>query len=216
MTSGTGLGVCITNDFVCADAFRCVKSRTNKRAWTELAGRIAGKLVDQVALLAQEIDATQKSSFSGRQATYTGSSATEASFVTEASRLAAVATHATVSPSAVADDIVATAVPASSTQQPPDVSVADDIVTQVVPAAATQRQPDMWCCSSCYKPDQRMRQCWECTKWACKSCSFWCTTCPKGKDYQYNICGHCAAEEIYLQKDRHCKIWRCTWCSQAR
>jgi hypothetical protein len=54
MTSGTGLGVCITPNVQSAEAFRCVKSRINRWAWTQLADRMKGKLAEQVALLAQE------------------------------------------------------------------------------------------------------------------------------------------------------------------
>lgn len=54
MTSGTGLGVCITEDVRFAEAFLCVKSKTNKRAWKQLAGMMAGKLAEQVALLSQK------------------------------------------------------------------------------------------------------------------------------------------------------------------
>lgn len=54
MTSGTGLGVCVTEDVRFAEAFLCVKSKKTQRAWTELAGRMAGKLAKQVVLLAHE------------------------------------------------------------------------------------------------------------------------------------------------------------------
>ena len=80
------------------------------------------------------------------------------------------------------------------------------------PLAVMQASHTYWRCSSCNKLDQNMRQCWECWRWDCESCSFWRTTCPKGK-YQYNICGHCNAEGIYLT--RQGKIWRCSWCSHG-
>ena len=69
-----------------------------------------------------------------------------------------------------------------------------------------------WRCASCNKLEQNMRQCWECSRWDCRSCSFWCTTCPKGNT-KYNICGHCNGAGIYLV--RYGKVWRCQWCSQA-
>ena len=67
-----------------------------------------------------------------------------------------------------------------------------------------------WRCSSCDKVDQNLRQCWECGRWDCKSCSFWCTRCPR----KYLICGHCNAQDMYLV--RRGKTWRCARCERER
>ena len=108
---------------------------------------------------------------------------------------------ANIAVAAVADVEVSSA---SSARNP---GVEADAVVPVMQASQTE-----WRCSSCGRCDQTMRQCWECWRWDCKSCSFWCTTCPKGK-YQYNICGRCNARGIHLT--RQGKIWRCYWCSHG-
>ena len=68
-----------------------------------------------------------------------------------------------------------------------------------------------WRSSSCDKVDQNLRQCWECGRWDCKSCSSWCTRCP-GK---YLICGHCNAQDMYYLVRRG-KTWRCERCESVR
>jgi hypothetical protein len=84
--------------------------------------------------------------------------------------------------------------------------------TASVASPGMQASQTFWRCCSCNTLDQNMRKCWECRRWDCKSCSFWCTTCPKGK-HQYTICGHCNAEARYLRREG--KIWRCAWCAHG-
>ena len=95
-------------------------------------------------------------------------------------------------------------VEASSAPSAQNSSVEADAVVPVMPASRTG-----WRCSSCGQCNEKLRQCWECSGWDCKSCSFWCTTCPKGRD-KYTICGQCNAQGLYLTRDG--KIWRCWWC----
>ena len=68
-------------------------------------------------------------------------------------------------------------------------------------------------CSSCQKRKGNLACCWECAQWDCRSCRFWCTTCPVGLDTKYTICGHCNAEGIYLRQFN--RIWTCRQCSSA-
>ena len=102
--------------------------------------------------------------------------------------------------------------PGASVEPSAAAATEDASVAASAQKSVLQPPPKEWRCSSCKKLDKNMRQCWECERWDCKSCSFWCTTCPKGK-YKYNICGHCNAEGIYLT--RQGKVWRCSWCSQG-
>ena len=67
-----------------------------------------------------------------------------------------------------------------------------------------------WRCSSCDVAGQRLLQCWVCSRWDCRSCSFWCTRCPRGRR-KYTICGHCNAQGNRLF--RWGKIWSCPNCS---
>ena len=67
-----------------------------------------------------------------------------------------------------------------------------------------------WRCSSCNVMGQKLFQCWQCARWDCKSCSFWCTHCPKGR-WKYTICGHCNAGGDHLF--RQGKIWLCRHCA---
>jgi len=77
-------------------------------------------------------------------------------------------------------------------------------------ADPSSRNVCWWRCSSCNVVGQRLLQCWVCSRWDCKSCSFWCTHCPKGRR-KYTICGHCNAEGNHLF--RQGKIWSCPNCS---
>jgi hypothetical protein len=66
-----------------------------------------------------------------------------------------------------------------------------------------------WRCSSCYVMGKKLLQCWECERWDCKKCSFWCTQCPTGK-WKYTICNQCNRQENYLV--RQGRVW---WCSRC-
>ena len=103
---------------------------------------------------------------------------------------------------------------ADANQQPADAAAAQDETTtgNIDSAVMQQRQTEWeteWRCSSCNKVEENMRQCGECRQWDCRSCSFWCTRCPKGEN-QFNICGSCNRRKTYLI--RVGKIWCCSAC----
>jgi len=93
-----------------------------------------------------------------------------------------------------------------------EAELANAAIVPVTEEAGVGNIATQWRCSSCRQGWTTLRQCWECYQWDCKSCSFWCTKCPKG-DQQYTICGHCNTEGGYLQRSG--QIWRCRWCLQA-
>ena len=64
-------------------------------------------------------------------------------------------------------------------------------------------------CSSCDARGPMLVQCWVCSRWDCRSCSFWCTHCPRGP-WKYTICGHCNADGNHLV--RRGNIWWCARC----
>ena len=64
-------------------------------------------------------------------------------------------------------------------------------------------------CSSCGAVGPMLLQCWVCSRWDCRSCSFWCTHCPRGS-WKFTICGHCNADGTPLV--RRGNIWWCARC----
>ena len=68
------------------------------------------------------------------------------------------------------------------------------------------RYARQWECSSCQVTGKKLLQCWECDRWDCKNCAFWCTQCPPGK-LKYTICGQCNREGSFLV--RQGRVW---WC----
>ena len=67
-----------------------------------------------------------------------------------------------------------------------------------------------WQCSTCFRMTDNLWQCDECGLWDCRSCCFWCTTCPKNAVEKYTICGSCQSANKYLQRRR--RIWMCAIC----
>ena len=63
-------------------------------------------------------------------------------------------------------------------------------------------------CAGCGNANLSLRSCWECKKVECKDCRFWCTLCPKRK--QYTICEDCNATGKFLWQNK--KIWCCDEC----
>ena len=70
----------------------------------------------------------------------------------------------------------------------------------------------LWRCSSCDIAGKKLLQCWVCSQWDCRSCSYWCTHCPPGP-WKYTICGRCYTEGGHLV--RRGKIWWCHRCSYS-
>ena len=108
------------------------------------------------------------------------------------------------------DTMPATSLSSACAAAPADV-VADVADTPAVPAAPDD---NFFECFSCEGHFRVLRKCWECPKWACKKCSFWCTLCPKIYDRKYNICIECHERHWFLRQRRGSKIWVCRGCDQ--
>ena len=67
-----------------------------------------------------------------------------------------------------------------------------------------------WQCSTCIRYVHNLRSCFECGLYCCRSCSFWCTLCPKNLANKYTICGSCASTDRYLVRRR--RTWICENC----
>ena len=71
-----------------------------------------------------------------------------------------------------------------------------------------------WVCAQCQVTSTNLRKCWECDRWECRKCSFWCTFCPAEWQRKYTICSHCYEEGSLLV--RYENKWCCTRCGAAR
>ena len=67
-------------------------------------------------------------------------------------------------------------------------------------------------CTLCNERGNRLNSCWECQHLTCKTCTFWCTLCPKGRG-RYQICRQCNDNGGHLQQSD--KIWTCATCHAA-
>ena len=67
-------------------------------------------------------------------------------------------------------------------------------------------------CTLCNCWEKRVNKCSECWQWTCKTCTFWCTLCPKGNN-RYQICRLCNDLSLYLR--RRGRIWSCHYCHAA-
>ena len=54
-----------------------------------------------------------------------------------------------------------------------------------------------WYCEGCKRQSQNLRECWQCFRWECRGCGFWCTLCPPG-EWKYFVCKQCQEQEGYL------------------
>ena len=73
------------------------------------------------------------------------------------------------------------------------------------------RESVIECCNICEKKVLNLCRCQECLDWICKTCTFWCTTCPRDRE-RYNICRRCNEEDNLLE--RCLNIWRCFSCQK--
>jgi len=96
----------------------------------------------------------------------------------------------------------ATTVDAAQTT-PPEATTADTDMRSTMPVVSSHH------CTLCNCWENFLNPCHECHHWTCKSCTFWCTICPKGR-YRYQICRQCNDTASYLRRSG--KIWRCSNC----
>ena len=78
-----------------------------------------------------------------------------------------------------------------------------------------KRPRNLWECGQCRVISTNLRECWECGKWECRKCSYWCTFCPSSWQEKYTLCSHCYYKNGQLLV-RNEKTWCCQWCGAAR
>ena len=83
-------------------------------------------------------------------------------------------------------------------------------IVSIVPEERTQPTQLHSRCATCHKRKTNLRECWECSRKECGSCSFWCTFCPDNKFEKYVICSLCNSKGLFLM--RHKNRWSCYWC----
>ena len=82
----------------------------------------------------------------------------------------------------------------------------------VIPGSRDKRPRKERFCPLCHVSYTNLRQCWECNRWACRSCSFWCTFCPADVKKKYTICSNCYECGTFLMRQKN--TWCCTSCGQ--
>ena len=65
-----------------------------------------------------------------------------------------------------------------------------------------------WRCADCNEASNNLRQCFECYRWDCKKCAYWCTRCPRA----YTVCGECYKQDVFLTETKRGTVWKCGKC----
>ena len=89
---------------------------------------------------------------------------------------------------------------------------ADEDVNEV--SLASVEKSSERTCVECRKKRKPLIKCQKCNAWNCRSCGFWCTTCPKNFKQKYILCSNCYGKSDDLVQVAS-RVWTCQKCSSS-